>query len=326
MQFLIPFPSVRRPLPLALLVVGMIALPLLAGSLAAQDATAPSHLVTNPVYASLVQPAERELIRLNEPRFADGQTAEQQRLELARVGGERYSIDALLRSSPLAPHVLQMDRQRIDARQATAQRVRVVFMLQGELETFAQESFLNSLLAGGDDTEDAAGGSRALADEELQAAGVNNLRAADVSEASSPEQRWQQEHYRLVDGELFSRVRFSGVVRSFATRSDDSVLLALRFDERFAQVPGLAGVWQRLERDQAGVLRIAERGDFLGGGGYIKITRWREDPRRLVFEAELLLLEPQAWFGGSNLLGSKLPPAIQSQVREIRRAALRAAP
>jgi len=326
MPFLIPFPPVRRPLTLALVVVGMVALPLLAGSVAAQDATAPSHRVTNPVYASLVQPAESELIRLNEPRFADGQTAEQQRMELSRVGGERYSIDALLRPSPLAPHVLQMDRQRIDARQATAQRVRVVFMLQGDLETFAQESFLNSLLAGGDDTEDAAGGSRALSDEELQAAGVSRLSAASISEASAPEEPWGQEHYRLVHGELFSRVRFSGVVRSFATRSDDSVLLALRFDERFARVPGLAGVWQRLERDQAGVLRMAERGDFLGGGASIKITRWREDPRMLVFEAELLLLEPQAWFGGSNLLGSKLPPAIQSQVREIRRAALRAAP
>ena len=328
MSFLIPFPPIRRPLPLALVGIGMVALPLLAGSAAAQTqgATEPSHLATNPVYASLVQAAESELIRLNEPRFADGQTAEQQRMELSRVGGNRYSIEALLRPSPLAPHVLQMDRQRIDARQATAQRVRVVFMLQGELETFAEEPFLNSLLAGGDGTEDAAGGSRALADEELQAAGVNSLSAAGSSEASSPEQRWQQEHYRLVHGELFSRVRFSGVVRSFATRSDDSVLLALRFDERFARVPGLAGVWQRLERDQAGVLQMAERGDFLGGGAYIKITRWREDPRMLVFEAELLLLEPQAWFGGSNLLGSKLPPAIQAQVREIRRAALRAAP
>ncbi len=304
----------------------------------AQDAAESAHLATNPVYASLIQPAEGQLIRLDPPRFSDHQSAEQQRMELARAGGERYSADELLRPSALAPHVLQMDRQRLDAQQAIAQRVRVVFTLQGDLDTFAQESFLNSLLAGGEDAEsaaaagdeDAAAGSRALTDAELQAAGISRLRtpsAQNPSErgVSSPNDPWGQEHYRLVHGELFSRVRFSGAVRPFATRSDDSVLLAMRFDDRFAGVPGLAGVWQRLQRDEAGVLRVAEQGDFLGGGAYIKITRWRDDPRMLVFEAELMLLEPQAWFGGSNLLGSKLPPAIQSQVREIRRAALRAA-
>lgn len=327
MNFLSPLLPGIRPLPAAILVGSLVALPPLIGSAAAraEDAKAASHRAANPVFASLVQPAAGDLIRLDEPRFSDGQTAEQQRIELARAGGERYSVEALLRPSPLAPHVLQMERRPLEAQATIAQRVRVVFTLQGDLETFAQEAFLNSLLAGGDESEEAAGGSRALSDEELQAAGVERQSAAAPSEAGTPPDRWGQEHYRLIDGELFSRVRFSGVVRSFATRNDDSVLLALRFDDRFAQVPGLAGVWQRLERDQAGVLRIAEQGDFLGGGAYIKITRWREDPQRLVLEAELMLLEPQAWFGGSNLLGSKLPPAIQSQVREIRRAALRAA-
>ncbi len=327
MNFLSPLLPGIRPLPAAILVGSLVALPPLIGSAAAraEDAKAASHRAANPVFASLVQPAAGDLIRLDEPRFSDGQTAEQQRIELARAGGERYSVEALLRPSPLAPHVLQMERRPLEAQATIAQRVRVVFTLQGDLETFAQEAFLNSLLAGGDESEEAAGGSRALSDEELQAAGVERQSAAAPSEAGAPPDRLGQEHYRLIHGELFSRVRFSGVVRSFATRNDDSVLLALRFDDRFAQVPDLAGVWQRLERDQAGVLRIAEQGDFLGGGAYIKITRWREDPQRLVLEAELMLLEPQAWFGGSNLLGSKLPPAIQSQVREIRRAALRAA-
>jgi hypothetical protein len=315
---------------MAIWVVYLVALPLLTGpaSAGAQEADASFHLANNPVYASLVQSAEGELVRLAEPRFADGQTAEQQRTELARAGGARYSVEALLRPSALAPHVLQMDRQRLETRQAIAQRVRVVFMLQGELESFAQEAFLNALLGGNEDAgsnhsqQDVAGRSVKLTDEQLEAAGI---RLVPPAAADSPAAGWGQEHYRLIHGELFSRVRFSGVVRSFATRSDDSVLLALRFDERFAAVDGLRSVWQRLERDEAGTLRVAEQGDFLGGGAYIKITRWRDDPQRLVFEAEFLLLEPKAWFGGSNLLGSKLPPAIQAQVREIRRAALRAA-
>ncbi len=327
-------PGLNRPFARpALWAAGAFWLVLLAMGCFALAQASLSGAPANPVYESLVQPPAGDPIRLPPPRFTDVQSAEQQRTELERAGGDRYRADALLRPNVLAPHVLRMERERVEEHGAMAQRVRVVFALRGNLETFTRESFLDSLLAGADDVDAAEpaavagtpadtplGASRELTAEELQAAGVGTDQD-DVAASQSV----AQEHYRLVHGELFSRVRFSGVVRSFASRSDQSVLWAMRFDDRFAHLPGLRGTWQRLERDEAGELHVAQQGDFLGGGAYIKVTRWREDAEILLFEAELMLLEPLAWFGGSNLLGSKLPPAIQSQVREIRRAALRAA-
>lgn len=303
-------------------------------------AAAPPPEQSNPVYQSLVNPAEGSPVRLPPPRFSADQTAQQQRRELEQAAGQRYSVDQLLRPSVLAPHVLQMERQPLADQAATRQRVRVVFALRGDLERFGERAFLDSLLGGdpqaqtekhaADNADAAAAGDwRPLTAAELQAAGITPAagnsppgpaNAADAPEAAA----WGQEHYRLVHGELFSRIRFSGVIRSYASRSDDAVLLALRLDERFAQSPELRSRWQRLQRNEAGQLQVVETGPGPQGGAYVKVSRLREAPEMLLFEAELVLLEPTAWFGGANLLGSKLPPAIQSQVRDLRRAALRA--
>ena len=271
---------------------------------------AASHTSLNPVYAKLT--AESEPLRLRPAKFDDSQSADEQRADLAKAGGDRYSPDTLLRPTAVAPHVLTMEREPLEKLDATLQRVRIVFTLRGDLDSLASDSFLDSMMAVGG--EDGAGevdeaASRRLTAEELLAAGIDAESLADT------------ESYRLVRGELFSRVRFSGVAHSRWSRTDRSILMAVRFDDSFAGQPGLRPSWERLERDEAGELSVVETGEFAGGGAFIKITRWRDDPAMLVVEAELMLVEPKAWFGGSNLIGSKLPPAIQSQVRTIRRAA-----
>lgn len=303
-----------------------IAAGLLGAAATASEAAgdAVSHTSLNPVYAKLT--AEAEPLSLQRAKFDDSQSADEQRAELAKAGGDRYSADDLLRPTAVAPHVLAMPREPLERLDATLQRVRIVFTLRGDLDSLARDSFLDTMLAvGGEEpgtesneaeSNEAAeqGGaepSRLLTAEELRAAGIDADSLADT------------ESYRLVYGELFSRVRFSGVAHSRWSRTDRSILLAVRFDDSFAGQPGLKPSWERLERDDAGDFGVVETGQFAGGGAFIKITRWRDDPAMLVVEAELMLVEPKAWFGGSNLIGSKLPPAIQSQVRTIRRAARR---
>jgi hypothetical protein len=298
-----------------------------AATAAETAGAAASHSSLNPVYAKLT--SESEPLRLRPAKFGDSQSADEQLAELAKAGGDRYSPDALLRATAVAPHVLAMDREPLEQSDATLQRVRIVFTLRGDLDSLARDSFLDTMLAvGGEESavddgagDDGGGGksggegevdeaaSRPLTTGELRAAGVDTESLADA------------ESYRLIRGELFSRVRFSGVAHSRWSRTDRSILMAVRFDDSFAGQPGLKPSWERLERDDAGELSVVETGPFAGGGAFIKITRWRDDPAMLVVEAELMLVEPKAWFGGSNLIGSKLPPAIQSQVRTIRRAA-----
>jgi len=322
-----------------LLTVWLIGTPSWLGGTPSLLAAAPAGArATNSVYAELTSPATGSPLRIAPARFAAAQAAQVQREALAEAGKPRHSVDDLLRPSVVAPHVLTMSRESLDPPSASVQQVRVVFALRGELENLAQDEFLNQLLAASteDDQRKAAGGakavdgeageakdgqSRPLTDDELVAAGID---VAALSDGSASEQRASGgEAYRLVRGELFSKVRIAGVIHSQWTRDDDTILMALRFDHRFADQAALKSTWERLERDDAGQTRVVERGEWAGGGAYVQLTRWADDPRMLICEAELSWIEPQAWFGGANLIGSKLPPAIQSQVREIRRAALR---
>jgi hypothetical protein len=58
-------------------------------------------------------------------------------------------------------------------------------------------------------------------------------------------------------------------------------------------------------------------------GQYLKVTALvdaDDKPNgKLFIEAHMVFHEPQGWFGGANLLGSKLPLAVQDNVREFRR-------
>ena len=57
-----------------------------------------------------------------------------------------------------------------------------------------------------------------------------------------------------------------------------------------------------------------------GAGLYMKITALAQPADAVFVECHIVGIEPQGWFNGANLLLSKLPPAIQNQVRSSRRA------
>ncbi len=295
----------------------------------------------NAVYQSLVDPdpADPSPIRLGKARFHSGQSPQQQLDELNRAGRPKYDAEALLRPAVVAPHLFTLSREPLGQMDASTQHARVVFALRGAIETLAKDDFLNQLFVASEDEEGAGSvakgasdpqgtnDSRPLLDAELNAAGIDPTRLG--GEKGQPEDgksdRKGGESYRLVRGELFSKVRISGVVHGEWTTDQDSILLAMRFDNRFADHPALKGTWERLERDDQGGLKVVQRGDWAGGGAYVRLTRCLTEPDRVICEAELGWVEPKPWFGGANLIGSKLPPVIQSQVREIRRAAIRQA-
>jgi hypothetical protein len=281
----------------------LIALPARAEE-AASAAEEPGH--ANPVYQALTSP-DADPPQLPPAALIDGQSAAEQRRVLTDLIGKKYSLERFLRPSVYAPHRLQMERERRSETEI-AMQVDIVFAAAGKLDTIANPQFLNSLVQGSD--EEAP---RELTDAELQAAGIDPAKIEP-----------DHEFYHWVKGELFDRVKFQGVVHTFWTQTEDSILLAMRFDPRFDDVSELQPRWQRYERAADGSLEPVEAGAFTGGGLYIKMNRWAAETDRLVIEARLKLIEPQAWFRGANLLGAKLPPAIQSQVREIRGKALRA--
>ena len=291
-----------------------------------------SHRAGNPVYAQLVpqQPSSQldqtqleqtQLtgdLHLPPPEMVDGLSAADQLAVLRRIAGDRYAVSDLLRPSVVAPQVLKLDRKVSPDGDTITQRMHLGFAARGDLDALVREEFLASLVPVEDRSTTTDAESREQADEltpeQFSVAGLDP--GADVGE---------HERYRRFESMLLDRIQLQGVIRAFWTRTDDSILFAAIVDDRFAADDELRPTWQRFQRESDGRLAAAESGPFAGAGIYIKITRLREPAGYLFFEAQGVLLESQAWFDGANLLGSKLPPAIQAQVRDIRRTAIRAA-
>ncbi len=270
------------------------------------DADLDVHLSLNPVYRELVEPKQEAIVRLDPAAVLDGQSAAEQHTSLLRLIEEKYALDRFLSPSVFAPHALRMEREK-GSDGWVAMRVAVIFAAEGRLDAISSSRFVNQLVPVDDEAA-----SRELLASELAAAGVE-------LESRDP----QREFFHRVRGKLFDRVEFRGVSRSYWTQSEDSILLALQFDARFDSIDELRATWERFERGADGSLQPVEDGVFPGGGLFIKITQLKEPTDRLIVEARMMLVEPLAWFGGSNLIGSKLPPAVQSEVREIRRKVLR---
>ena len=56
---------------------------------------------------------------------------------------------------------------------------------------------------------------------------------------------------------------------------------------------------------------------------YFKITKLAEPAGALFVEQHIVFAEPTGWFDGNNLLRSKLPIAVQDNVRTMRKEFLK---
>ncbi len=118
---------------------------------------------------------------------------------------------------------------------------------------------------------------------------------------------------------LWKRVTIAATVRSYCTRSDDSVVVAAVVDSRFDEDRQFPNRWWPLQRNAAGATTEGKPHTYPGMGVYFKATRLVEPTGALLVECHLVLAEPHEWFDGANLLGSKLPAIVQSRVRSMRR-------
>ncbi len=310
------------------------------------------HRASNPVYRMLVAGSEPkpnaadasgvdrppEKLRLPAPTIADGLDAAQQREALRELAADRYDPDDLLRPSVVAPYVLVLGREPLADDNLIAQHVRLGFVARGDLDAVTRDDFLESLLPDENDDDANEKGSGELPPDAWRQAGLDpppgrtnpgrtkpgRTKPGRTKPGGSAPNHADHQRVRRFETTLFDRLRLRGVVRAHWTKTDDSILLAAVTDDRFANVDGLRPSWTRFERDDDGSLSEAESGDFAGAACYLKITRLREPDDALFFEANAVLLESKSWFGGANLIGSKLPPAIQAQVRDVRRQSIRA--
>ena len=67
-----------------------------------------------------------------------------------------------------------------------------------------------------------------------------------------------------------------------------------------------------------GAQQLGDPHPYSGFGGYIKVSELVEPAGALLIEMHFVFDEPEGWFGGKNLLRTKLPLAVQENVRKFR--------
>ena len=134
--------------------------------------------------------------------------------------------------------------------------------------------------------------------------------------------REKYEGYGQASYDLLKRVRLQLNGHACWSRTADSVLAATVVDPRFQNDPELPNRWFALARTPSGQATTGPPHPYYGAGFYVKLTRLASPPGALFAEYHLAFGEPNEWFGSANLLGSKLPAIVQSQVRSVRRELL----
>jgi hypothetical protein len=247
-------------------------------------------------------------VKLPAPAMADGLDARAQRQVLEAIAGSDYSVDELVRPSVVAPFVLKYHAAGPPAPEAPAYGIDVWFVAHGSLETLADREFLEQWRT-------------RQKDREVHVLTPAELAARKLREQSRP---GRQERYGHAVFPVLDRVQISATLHALTTRSSQSILGAARLDPRFRTDPQFPNQWRPITRDEDGRPVLGAARPYQGAGAYWKVTPLREPAGDLFVEYHLIFTEPREWFGGANLLRSKVPILTQSEVRAFRRELARA--
>ncbi len=244
------------------------------------------------------------------PSMADGLDARGQQEVLATVAGMSYSVEELVRPSVVAPFVLKYRDVQPSDPEAPAYGIDLWFVARGDLDVVAGKDFLEKWQAGRKDHQ------------------VHVLTAAELARHKLEERSGdgRQERFAHTVFTVLDRVQVSATLHTVITRQADSLLAASKVDRRFRDDADFPNRWRSIGRDDEGKPILGEAHPYGGAGAFVKVTRLLEPAGALFIEYHLIFTEPKGWFGGANLLRSKVPILTQSEVRAFRRDLARAKP
>ncbi|HXT58546.1 MAG TPA: hypothetical protein VN699_07920 [Pirellulales bacterium] len=281
---------------------------------AGPSAPAPNEVLTELLETGISAPGG-PAVKLPPPSLPDGLDAKRQTDALAKLPGARHSVDQLLRKSVVAPFELKIHPPADAQGESSLWRVDAWFVAYGSLEEVAQEDFLKrwSRLGGGKETSD-VGSSEGLS----RAGKLSDAEIADRKLFKAGEKQ-PDEYFLYSTFSLFDRVQLSATRHAAITRSDESLLIAAKIDPRFDADEQHPNQWRPMKRDELGKIEAGKPHPYEDAGFYAKVTRLKQPAGALFVEYHQAFQEPRAWFGGANLLRSKLPILAQDAVRDFRR-------
>jgi hypothetical protein len=282
-------------------------LTLLIGTLglaATQPAANQPHVAINPLYKGLLDPGllvgPDAKAKFPTPSMEDGLDAAKQKEIIANLIGTDYTYEDFTRKSVVAPQILKLRNVVPFDPIAPARGVDVWFLAYGGLKALDDPKFLDRLLIAGRGEGKAVG----ITDQDLK---KRNITLADKN----------HEGFGLIEFDFLEKVRLKAVGRAYWSRTDESAVIACEIDPRFKDDKEFPNQWQSLNK-LGGTQKVGPATPWSGAGLYLKITKLSQPVGALFIEQHVVFAEPMGWFDGENLLRSKLPFAMQKQVRNIR--------
>jgi hypothetical protein len=236
------------------------------------------------------------------PTMSDGLDAAKQKAIIAQLIGNDYVYEEFTRKSAVAPQLLKLRDINPSDPQAPARGVDVWFVAHGDFNATDDPKFLERLLNVGRGD----GQGKSLTREELAKRKIE-----------LPPDAEKREGYGVVEFDFLDKVRIKSTGRATWSKTADSVLVAAVTDPRFLNDPEYPNQWQGITKDATG-MKVGPPQPWNGAALYLKITKLHEPAGAMFIEQHVIFVEPHGWFDGANLLRSKLPPVVQTQVRRMR--------
>jgi hypothetical protein len=280
----------------------MLTLVLLATAAAQPPAT---HEAANPLYKSLLDPGVEVgpniKAKLPPPTMPDGLDAAKQKAAVKALIGNDYDFDEFTRNSVVAPYVLKLRDVAPSDPNAPARGVDAWFVIHGDLRALDDEKFLESLLSVG--RGDGKG---------------DTITKEDLAQRKITVADEKKEGYGHIAFDFIDKVRIRATGRAMWSKTAESVVVAVEVDPRFKGDKKFPNDWAPITL-AGGVKKYGETTPWAGSGLYLKLTKLAEPKGALFCEQHVIFAEPKGWFDDANLLRSKLPLAVQNNVRSMRK-------
>lgn len=246
-------------------------------------------------------------LKLPEPTFRDGQSADEQKAAIVKLAGSTRGADEMMQASLSAPHKFRTTDLKGD--RATIRSGDLYFILRGfdVDEIQPTEAF------------------RKFRGESVDAANmrfkVQLLTSDDLKGGASPVPS-DSEWLTHSTGRLLDRISVESTDRIAASRSTDSLIFATRTDPAFSREGKYPNRWSTITLKSTGDV-FGPSESYVGGIGYVKLTKLQGQKNAVIVEAHFAFVEPKEWFGGEPILRSKFGLISQDQVRRMRREFLK---
>jgi hypothetical protein len=261
----------------------------------------------NPLYTSLIETGLEvgtEKVKFPKPTLPDGLTAAKQTEVIKALIANRYDYDEFVRKSVSAPQLITIGEVKSADPKAPGRAVDVWFVAHGDFKRVEDDKFLEKLTG-----SNRGGGGKSVA-----------LTAADLMKRNipAPAGNPQREGYGHIEFDFLEKVRLEATGHAMWSRTAESATAAAEIDPRFRDDKEFPNRWRPIAK-AGGEVKVGDPSPWAGAGVYLKVTKLHEPAGALFVEQHIIFAEPTGWFGGANLLGSKLPIAVQDNVRSIRR-------